>query len=95
MRLNGRYQQIHDKTIPAGVDLLSPGGLIDEATPETTRPVLTKLGIQAPEGTELEINGFSSKIGKTGIFELDQVVEIRSLVFTNGADDSTIIDYVY
>ena len=95
MRLNGRYGQVHDVEIPAGQDLLGPGGLIDVQTPETTRPVIYKLGIIAPEGTLIQINDSEMKISSSGIFELDYVVEVDSLIFPNGAPDTTIIDYVY
>ena len=35
------------------------------------------------------------KVGKTGIYELDNVVNVKNLVFPNGADSDTIIDFVY
>lgn len=94
-RLSGRYKQVHDVEIPAGQDLLAPGGIIDLITPEVTRPVLLKIGIIAPAGTEIQINGSPMKISDSGIFELDYVVEVRNLVFPNGAPASTIIDFIY
>lgn len=95
MILNGRFGEIHDTAIPASVDLLKDGGLISKQTPESTRPLLTKLGIQAPKGTKILVNGIEVKIGSTGIFQLDQVVEITSLIFPDGGDETVIIDYVY
>lgn len=95
MILNGRFGEIHDTAIPASVDLLKDGGLISKQTPEITRPLLTKLGIQAPKGTKILVNGIEVKIGNTGIFQLDQVVEITSLIFPDGGDETVIIDYVY
>jgi len=95
MVLNGRFGEIHDIAIPAGQDLLADGGLISEQTPETTNPILNKLGIQATEGTRVLVNGIEVKIGFTKIFELDNSVSIKSLIFPNGADEDTIIDYVY
>ena len=95
MVLNGRFGEINGTAIPAGVDLLSSEGLIGLQTPESTRPKLYKLGIQAAEGTRFILNGVSCVIGKTGIFELDSVVKINTLVFPDGADAETIIDYVY
>lgn len=95
MRINGTYQQIHGVEIPAEIDLLSAEGLIGKNTPETTRPTLTKLGIQGDPGTVIIINGNEAVIGKTGIFELDQVTEITSLIFPNGAESTTLIDYIY
>lgn len=95
MVLNGRFGEIHDVDIPAGMDLLADGGLISDQTPETSKPQLYKLGIQAPEGTIVRVNNIDVKIGLTHIFELDQVVNVTSLIFPNGADSSVIIDYVY
>ena len=93
MILNGRVGQVlgpFDNT-----DLLSENGAISIFTPETTAPILLKLGIQAEEGTVVQINGAEIKIGKTGIYELDNVVAVRSLIFPDGADDTTIVDFVY
>ena len=95
MALNGRFGEINNTAIPANVDLLSSTGLIGIQTPESSKPNITKLGIQAEEGTQFTLNGISCVIGKTGIFELDNVVTIKSLVFPNGANSSTIIDYIY
>lgn len=92
--LNGRIGQVSGP-FTANVDLLDDNQAIGVFTPETTRPILLKLGIQAEEGTVVQINGANIKIGKTGIYELDNVVAIRSLIFPNGADDQTIIDFVY
>jgi hypothetical protein len=94
MRLNGRLGQVIGP-FDSGVDLLADGGAISELTPETTKPVLSKLGIQAAKGTIVNINGISIKIGKTGIYELDEVVNVKSLIFPNGADENTIVDFVY
>lgn len=92
--LNGRIGQVLGP-FDAGVDLLDDGQPIGNFTPETTRPILLKLGIQAFEGTVVEINEVPIKIGKTGIYELDYVVNVKSLVFPDGADEDTIIDFVY
>ena len=92
--LNGRIGQVTGP-FSAGVDLLADNAPIGAFTPETTRPVLYKLGIQAQEGTQLLVNDVNVKIGKTGIYELDNIVDVKSLVFPNGADADTIIDFVY
>ena len=92
--LNGRIGQVVGP-FTANEDLLANNAPIGVFTPETTRPILYKLGIQADEGTIVEINNIPIKIGKTGIYELDQVVDVKKLVFPNGADDSVIIDFVY
>ena len=93
MYLNGRIGQVlgpFDST-----DLLDENGAISMFTPEITRPFLIKLGIQAAPGTIIKVNGVEIKIGKTGIYELDNVVNIKSLSFPNGADETTIVDFVY
>lgn len=93
MYLNGRIGQVlgpfDDK------DLLSEDGVISIFTPETTAPILLKLGIQTSVGTIVKINGVEIKVGKTGIYELDEVVSVRSLIFPQGADENTIVDFVY
>ena len=92
--LNGRIGQVLGP-FTAGLDLLSDQGPIGSFTPETTKPVLWKLGIQAEEGTIVQINSVNITIGKTGIYELDGVVDIKTLVFPNGAAEGTIIDFIY
>lgn len=94
MYLNGRLGQVVGP-FNIGEDLLAEGGAISNFTPEVTRPVLSKLGIQAPKGTIVQINEIPIKIGATGIYELDEIVYVRSLSFPNGADDSVIVDFVY
>ena len=92
--LNGRIGQVVGP-FTAGVDLLNDNAPIGAFTPETSRPVLYKLGVQATEGTRILVNNVNVKVGKTGIYELDNIVEIKNLVFPDGADDDTIIDFVY
>lgn len=91
--LNGRVGQVlgpFDST-----DLLGENGAISIFTPETTPPILSKLGIQASAGTIIQINDAEIKIGKTGIYELDETVSIKKLIFPNGADSDTIVDFIY
>lgn len=76
-------------------DLLAKGGAISNYTVEESDPLLVKLGIQAIEGTVVKINGREIKIGKTGIYELDEVVTVKSLSFPYGADEHTMVDFVY
>ena len=92
--LNGRIGQVVGP-FTAGIDLLADNAPIGAFTPETTRPILYKLGIQTDQGTQVEINNVTVKIGKTGIYELDNIVDVKTLVFPNGADADTIIDFVY
>ena len=92
--LNGRIGQVVGP-FTAGVDLLADNAPIGAFTPETTRPILYKLGIQTDQGTQVEINNVTVKIGKTGIYELDNIVDVKKLVFPKGAPANTIIDFVY
>lgn len=94
MILNGRIGQVLGP-FDAGVDLIAKGGAIDIATPETTKPIPYKLGIQAAPGTVVQVNRVKIKIGSTGIYELDEVVSVNSLIFPEGADDTVIVDFVY
>ena len=79
----------------AGVDLLDDDQAIGVFTPEKEKPEIYKLGIQALPGTVIAINGCNIKIGSTGIYELDDVIKIKSLIFPNGAPNTTIIDFIY
>ena len=94
MKLNGRLGQVLGP-FPAGEDLIAEGGAISEFTPEVTRPNLYKLGIQTTPGTIIKINNLNIKIGGTGMYELDEVVNVTSLIFPSGADENTIVDFVY
>lgn len=94
MTLNGRIGQVLGP-FDAGIDLLADDGAIGQFTPESTKPVIEKLGIQTDVGTMVEINGVQIKIGKTGIYELDNRVAIKTLVFPDGASADTIVDFVY
>lgn len=94
MKLNGRVGQVLGP-FAAGVDLIAEGGAISDFTPEVTKPNLYKLGIQSSPGTIVLVNHKTIKIGKTGIYELDEVVNITSLIFPNGADEETLVDFVY
>ena len=92
--LNGRLGQVKGP-FEAEIDLLSSQGAIGQFTPETTKPILYKLGIQSQVGTNVLINGVPVTIGKTGIYELDNIVEVYSLKFPEGGTSDTIIDFVY
>lgn len=97
MYLNGRVGQVLGP-FSAGVDLLAKNGIIMTAVAQNTNSEtieLTKLGIQADQGTIITINGADIKVGKTGIYELDETVAIRSLIFPNGASSNVIVDFVY
>lgn len=94
MTLNGRIGQVLGP-FDAGIDLLADDGAIGQFTPESTKPIIEKLGIQTDVGTMVEINGVQIKIGKTGIYELDNRVAIKTLKFPDGAGADTIVDFVY
>ena len=94
MILNGRVGQVLGP-FTENIDLLSDEGAISKAIPESNRPTLTKLGIQAPVGTIVQINDVKIKIVKTGIYELDGVVGVKSLIFPDGVDGTAIVDFVY
>ena len=79
----------------AGVDLLDDNQPIGSLTPEKERPEIYKLGIQAEPGTIVSINGRNIKIGMTGIYELDNVIRIKSILFPSGASDTVIVDFIY
>lgn len=53
--LNGRIGQVIGP-FDANIDLLNDNAPIGAFTPETTRPILYKLGIQTAEGTIVKIN---------------------------------------
>lgn len=93
MVLNGRVGQVLGPFDSS--DLLAKEGKISKFTPETSHPILSKLGIQTAPGTIVKVNGVEIKIGKTGIYELDEVVNVKSLSFLYGADSDTIVDFVY
>lgn len=91
---NGHIGQVTGPFI-ANVDLLDDDQAIGIFTPEKERPVLYKLGIQTSPGVRVKINNTTIRIGLTGIYELDDAVRISSIVFPNGADENTLIDFIY
>lgn len=92
--LQGRYGQVSGP-FRAGVNLLAADGPISLQTPESSAPILYKLGIVAPADTRVQINDAIVKISKFGVLELDEVVNVYKLIFPDGADSDVIIDYVY
>lgn len=91
---NGHVAQVLGP-FDANTDLLADDGPIGQLTPEADRPVIYKLGIQAQVGTRVQVNDNIIKIGKTGMYELDQLVKITYLSFPDGASENTIIDFIY
>ena len=95
MILNGRVGQVTG-SFDANVDLLDEGNAIREIIKEyddSSKPILLKIGIQAPEGTIVVINEQEIKVGKTGIYELDCLVPVTSLKFKENVE--AIVDFVY
>ena len=85
----GRIGQLDD-TFAAGQEIIP---LIVEKHQLTNFYGLTKVGIQAPVGTRLKINEEPLRIGATGIYELDNIVNILQLSFVN--ETTALIDYVF
>ncbi len=92
--LNGRIGQVVGP-FKSNVNLLEKGEAISNSTPESTTPVLWKLGIQAEPGCMVKINNTTIRIGKTGIYELDSIARITHLSFPSETDADTIIDFIY
>lgn len=93
MITNGHIGQVQGP-FQAGLDLLTDEGPIGQFTPEKEKPVLHKIGIQAPVGTSIIINKTQIKIGVTGIYELEDL-KVNQLIFPDGADEGVIIDFIY
>ena len=55
---------------------------------------VSKLGIQAPEGTIFKINNKEFEIGPSGILEFDDV-KITSIISPKALGSDVIIDYEY
>ena len=58
---------------------------------------LKQIGVQGPTGLLMNINGESIRIGRTGIYEINNGVTISSIGFIieNGNTDNFILDYQY
>ena len=78
----------------ANVDLFDKNQPIGQII-NSDNPIVYHLGIQALPGTIVKINGNNIKIGLTGVYELDNEIKIKSLIFTEYAPDTTIVDFVY
>lgn len=96
MNLQGRIGQVLGPFDP-NIDIMNSGQVIPKVATKDGDGIIiiSKLGVQTEPGTEMIINGASIKVGSTGIYELDNVVNVTSLIFPNGASENTIIDFVY
>ena len=55
---------------------------------------ISHIGIQATPGTVVTINGVDIEISRTKIYEVSSdEMKVTSIIFKNGADEDTIIDY--
>ncbi len=54
---------------------------------------IKRLGVTAPQGTQMELNGVRIDIGKTGIYEAEDL-QITSFKFLNETSSEIIIDYI-
>ena len=71
-----------------------------EGIPNDTNIIITHLGVQAKPETKITINGNNNfYISKRKILEFNHArsddCEISSIVFPEGADSTTIIDYTF
>lgn len=58
-------------------------------------PIIS-LGVQAPQGTKMYINNQPAVIGPTGVFELNNVIEINSFKLEENANlRKIVIDVLY
>lgn len=87
---NGRVSQVAKEQFAAEEDIIP---LIIKQEKITDYKGLLKLGIQAEPGTVMFINGRRIKIGKTGIYELDYSVLVKSLYFES--ETSALIDFIW
>lgn len=86
---NGRVGQL-DGSFSAGQDIIP---LIRKQDNIVDYKGLMKLGIQTDPDTIVYINNKKIRIGRTGIYELDYSVLIKTLMFES--DTTALIDYVY
>ena len=54
---------------------------------------ISRLGIQAPEKSVFLINGEAIEMGKTGMYEINNVI-INSLLFEENSSSDVVIDYI-
>lgn len=67
--------------------------LVKKLPEENNNKIITKIGIQAPASTLIAINGQPIRIGRNGIFELIESINITSVHIAPKAGDIFLIDY--
>ena len=86
-------------TTAAGADMLPVLQAKEEARTTPHKSVkdgfsILQLGISAPTGTEIEINGEAVRLPSTGVFQLSYgLIELKSLVFKTAVEANIV--YVY
>lgn len=93
--INGYQGQIKASDQPSGYFMAGNEimDLIREACNDQYNDFIQRIGIEAPEGTQILINNKSIKIGKTNMYEA-QNVNITSLTFVQNSDRNVVIDYI-
>lgn len=94
--LNGNQGQLMAKDqegqkFKAGQELYSL--ITSYVNPQYGMDSVCRIGIQAPIGTHVQLNGVDFEIGKTGILEARDLA-ITSIVFPEDTDSSVIIDFI-
>lgn len=92
--INGYQSQIasinqENKKFEKNINLFN---IVAEEFEEGKNYIIRRIGIQAIPGTEIQLNSIPIIIGKTGIYEVDDV-EINSIIL-NEDNDNMIIDYI-
>lgn len=92
--MNGYQGQIraldqNGHTFPANQNIYS---LIQQDTVGSIK-YIKKISIIAPEGTNMELNGRQIYIGKTGIYEAEDL-QITSFIFLEDTSSDVIIDFI-
>lgn len=67
--------------------------LITNACNNQYNGFVQRIGIEAPEGTFITINGESIQIGKTGLYEVNNAY-ITSLTFVENSTKEAVVDYI-
>lgn len=95
MGSNGYQGQIKASDQPNGIFLADQNiiSLIQEACNNQFSGSISRLGIEAPQGTFILINNRSIQIGKTGLYEVNDV-HITALAFVQNSTKEATVDYI-
>jgi len=95
MRINGYQGQLYARDIDnehgfkAGVNLCNQ--IFDEN--DNNNLYICRIGISAPPKTKITIDGVEIEIGKTGIYEVEDVKIKNTISFNEDSSLDAIIDY--